>query len=98
MQVEEKARRTAAEEKGVTSTGSANRRSPTPSEMEGIELHNPCSSALPVAASNGVLHLVGQIGAPSASTQMQDVDEEMNDPPRSWTPDEDDEWGIGPSM
>jgi hypothetical protein len=98
MQAEEEARRTATEEEGVTSAGSANWRSPTPSGMEGIELHNPFSSALPVAASNRVLHLVGQIGAPSASTQMQDVDEEMNDPPRSWTPDEDNEWGMGPSM
>jgi hypothetical protein len=98
MRAEEEARRAAAEEEGVTSVGSANWRSPTPSEMEGIELHNPFSSALPVAASNGVLHLVGQLGAPSASTQTQDVDEEMNDPPRSWTPDEDNEWGMGPSM
>jgi hypothetical protein len=29
---------------------------------------------------------------------MQDVDEEMDDPPRSWTPDEDDEWGMGPPI
>jgi hypothetical protein len=98
MRAEEEARRAAAEEEGVTSAGSTTRRSPTPSEMEGVELHNLFSSVLPVAASNGVLHLVGQLGAPSASTQMQDIDEEMNDPPRSWTPDEDDEWGMGPSM
>jgi hypothetical protein len=65
--------------------------------MEGVELHNPFLSALPTAASNGVLHLIGQLEAPSTSTQMQDVDEEMDDPPRSWTPDKDDEWGMGPS-
>jgi hypothetical protein len=29
---------------------------------------------------------------------MQDIDKEMDDPPRSWTPDADDEWGMGPSM
>jgi hypothetical protein len=81
MRAEEEARRAAAEEEGVTSAGSTNRRSPTPSEMEGVELHNPFSRALPVVASNGVLHLVGQLGAPSASIQTQDVNEEIDDPP-----------------
>ncbi|KAJ7352650.1 hypothetical protein DFH08DRAFT_805839 [Mycena albidolilacea] len=74
------------------------RQHPTPSEMEGVELQNPFSSALSTAASSGVLHLVGQQGAPSTSTQTQDFDEEMDDPLRSWTPDEDDEWGMGPPI
>jgi hypothetical protein len=98
MRAEEEARRAAVAEEGGTTVASTNRRSPTPSEMEGVELQNPFSSALSTAASSGVLHLVGQQNAPSTSTQMQDVDEEMDDPPRSWTPDEDDEWGMGPPI
>jgi hypothetical protein len=69
---------------------STSQRSLTPSKMEGVELQNLFSSALPTAVSSGVLHLVGQQDTPSTSTQAQDFDEEMDDPPRSWTLDEDD--------
>ncbi|KAJ7319145.1 hypothetical protein DFH08DRAFT_819566 [Mycena albidolilacea] len=98
MRAEEEARRAAVAEEGGTTATSTSRRSPTPSEMEGVELQNPFSSALSTAAPSGVLHLVGQQNAPSTSTQTQDFDEEMDDPPRSWTLDEDDEWGMGPPI
>ncbi|KAJ7319146.1 hypothetical protein DFH08DRAFT_819567 [Mycena albidolilacea] len=64
---------------------------------EGIE-RDVYRESSPLSTSSGVLHLVGQQGAPSTSTQTQDFDEEMDDPPQSWTPDEDDKWGMGPPM
>jgi hypothetical protein len=98
MRAEGEARRAAVVEEGVANAESTSRRSPTPSEMEGVELQNQFSSALPIAASSGVLHLVGQQDTSSTSTQTQDFDEEMDDPPRSWTLDEDNEWGMGPPI
>jgi hypothetical protein len=98
MRAEEEARRVAITEEGVASAESTSRRSPSPSKMEGVELQNPFSNALPIAAMSGVLHLVGQQDTSSITTQTQGVDEEMDDPPRSWTPDEDDKWGMGPPV
>ncbi|KAJ7746516.1 hypothetical protein B0H14DRAFT_3605778 [Mycena olivaceomarginata] len=98
MRAEEEARRAAVAEEGGTTAASTSQRSPAPSEMEGVELQNPFSSVLSTAASSGVLHLVGQQDTLSTSTQTQDFDKEMDDPPRSWTPDEDDKWGMGPPI
>jgi hypothetical protein len=66
--------------------------------MEGVEIQNLFLSALLVAASSGVLHLIGQYEVPSTSTQVQDFDEEMDDPPQHWTRDNDDDFGMGPTM
>ncbi|KAJ7352103.1 hypothetical protein DFH08DRAFT_805384 [Mycena albidolilacea] len=44
------------------------------------------------------LALGGAARCPIHTYQMQDFDEEMDDPLQSWTPDEDDKWGMGPPI
>ncbi|KAJ7339960.1 hypothetical protein DFH08DRAFT_963984 [Mycena albidolilacea] len=98
MCAESEARMAAAAEEGAPSVESMNRESPTPSEMESIEIQNPFLSALPVAASSGVLHLMGQDKASSSSTQVQDFNEKMDNPPWHWTTDKDNDSSMGPTM
>jgi hypothetical protein len=98
MYAESEAQMAAAAEEGVPSMESMNWESPMLSEMEGMEIQSLFLSALPVAAPSGVLHLTGQYEASSSSTQAQDFNEEMDDPPQRWTTEDDNDFGMGPAM
>jgi hypothetical protein len=86
----------AAVEEGAPSAELMNQESPASNDMEGMEIQNPFLSALPVAASSGVLHLMGQYEAPSTSIPAQDFND--GQPPQRWTMDDDNNFGVGPAM
>jgi hypothetical protein len=68
-------------------------------EMPDVKTEESPLFALNVAASSGILHLVGREEAPEnqelPDTVQEDDDYEMADTPRRWTTEDDDNIGMG---
>jgi hypothetical protein len=69
-------------------------------EMPDVETEESPLFALNIAASSGILHLVGREEAPENQELPDTVQEndnyEMADAPRRWTTEDDDDIGMGP--
>jgi hypothetical protein len=65
--------------------------------MECVGSENSLLFALLTAAASTVLHLIGQHENLSSSTQEQDHNKEMDNAPRRWTTDNDNNIGMSPA-
>jgi hypothetical protein len=69
-------------------------------EMPDVETEESPLFALHIAASSGILHLVGREEVPEnqelPDTVQGDGDYEMDDAPRRWTTKDDNDIGMGP--
>jgi hypothetical protein len=69
-------------------------------EMPDVETEESPLFALNIAALSGILHLVSREEAPEnqelPDTMQGDGDYEMEDAPRRWTTEDDDDIGMGP--
>jgi hypothetical protein len=73
---------------------------PSELEMPDVKTEESPLFALNVAASSGILHLVGREESPEdqelPDAVQDDDDDEMADAPRRWTAEDDDDIGMGP--